>query len=91
MRVRDDLKLRRIGGRYILVEVRDTHANLTDVFTMNATAACLWQRMGEGDFTEQELAEWLCERFDVSLDTALADIGRQLDEWKKYNLLVQDR
>lgn len=91
MRVRDDLKLRRIGGRYILVEVRDTHANLTDVFTMNATAACLWQRMGEGDFTEQELAEWLCERFEVSLDAALADIGRQLDEWKKYNLLVQDR
>lgn len=91
MRVRNDLKLRKIGNKYVLVEIRDSHANLTDVFTLNATAACLWQRMCEGDFTDQELAEWVCERFEVNIDTALGDINRQLNEWKKYNLLVQDK
>lgn len=91
MRVRNDLKLRKIGNKYILVEVRDSHVNMTDVFALNAMAACLWQRMSEGDFTAQELAEWMCERFDVGFDTALADINRQLNEWKEYNLLVQDR
>ena len=91
MRVRNDLKLRKIGNKYVLVEVRDSHASLTDVFALNATAACLWQRMCEGDFTDQELAEWVCERFEVFFVFVFCVINRQLNEWKKYNLLVQDK
>lgn len=89
MRVRSELKLRKIGRKYILVEVRDQNANITDVFTMNATAACLWQRMSEGDFTVGELAEAICERFEVAYDRAVADINRQLEEWKDYGLLAK--
>lgn len=91
MKVRNDLKLRKIGNKYILVEVRDNHANLTDVFTLNTMAAFLWQRMCEGDFTVQELAERVCEQFEVSYDIAFADINRQLNEWKDYNLLMEEK
>lgn len=82
------MKLRKIGRKYILVEVRNQKVNITDVFTMNATAAFLWQRMCERDFTVNELAEAICERFEVAFETAVADIHRQLEEWKDYGLLV---
>lgn len=88
MRARSDLKLRKIGRKYILVEVRNQKVNITDVFTMNATAAFLWQRMCERDFTVNELAETICQRFEVAFETAVADISRQLEEWKEYGLLV---
>ena len=89
MKTRKDLKLRKIGSRYMLVEVNRNYVNMTDVFTLNITAACLWKRMGEGEFTVQELAEWMCEWFDVDIDTAWADINRTLNEWMIYGLVVE--
>lgn len=88
MRIKKSLILRKIGNKYILVEVCDENVNMTDVFSMNATAAELWKRMGEGDFSIHELAEWMCNRYDVTMDVATADIERQLDEWKSFGLLA---
>lgn len=82
-----DLKLRKVGSKYILVEACEEHILMTDVFSMNRTAAALWMRMSEGDFTPEELAAWLCERYDVPPETALEDVRKQLDEWQRYGLL----
>lgn len=87
MRLKEGLELRQIGNRYVIVKVCDGLANMTDVFTLNRTAARLWQRMGEGSFTAEELAGWLCDIYDVASDVAQADVNRQLDEWRNYGLL----
>lgn len=87
MRPKKGLELRQIGNRYIIVKVCDDLVNMTDVFTLNRTAAKLWQRMGEGSFTAEELAQWLCDAYDVDSDVAQADINRQLAEWEDYGLL----
>lgn len=87
MRPKKGLELRQIGNRYIIVKVCDDLVNMTDVFTLNRTAAKLWQRMGEGCFTAEELVQWLCEAYDVDPDVAQADINRQLAEWEDYGLL----
>lgn len=87
MRPKKGLELRQIGNRYIIVKVCDDLVNMTDVFTLNRTAAKLWQRMGEGRFTAEELVQWLCDAYDVDPDVAQADINRQLAEWEDYGLL----
>lgn len=89
MQPKKGLELRQIGNRYVIVKVCDDLVNMTDVFTLNRTAARLWQRMAEGGFTAGQLARWLCDTYDVAPDRAQADVKRQLDEWKNYGLLEE--
>lgn len=81
------LQLRKIGNKYMIVEVCNENVNMTDVFSLNETAARLWQRINEGKYASEELVDWLCGEYDTDKDTALRDIERQLEEWKKFGLI----
>lgn len=82
------LQLRKIGSQYMIVKVCDGNVNMSDVFTLNETAARLWEKMAGEDCTPEGLAGWLCEEYEVDGPTAVKDIERQLDEWKRYGLLA---
>lgn len=71
----------------MIVDVASDHVNMSKVFTLNETAACLWQKLCEGDFSTEELAEWLCGEYEVEMDTAHKDVERQLAEWKNEGLV----
>lgn len=70
----------------MMVEVSEENINLTNVYSLNETAAMLWQRINEGAYTAGELATWICGKYRVDRDTALKDILRQLAEWKEFGL-----
>ena len=58
-----------------------------NVYTLNATAAFIWQAMVEREFGVEDAAEVLCAEFDVERDRALQDVTMQLAEWKQYGLI----
>lgn len=89
VRVRPGLRLRKVGSHYMIVEACRTNVNMSDVFSLNETAAGLWQRIAGGVCTAEELAAWLCSEYRVDGETALRDVRRQLDEWREYGLLEQ--
>ncbi len=89
MKLKENLKLRKIGNRYMIVEAGEA-VDLTNVYTLNATAAWLWEEMGNGDFSIEELARKMCDRYDVDEQTALADVGEQIAQWKEFGLIVSD-
>lgn len=80
-------RLRRIGGKYVIVREVDGSANLTDVITLNETAAGLWERFEGTEFTEEEMVEWLCGEYDVEVSVASADVRDLLEKWKEYGML----
>lgn len=83
-----NLTLRRIGNKYMIVEASESCVNLTNVYSMNETAARLWEAINKGDNrTPAELAEDLCVAYRVDYDRALRDIELQMEEWKKMGLL----
>lgn len=86
MKPSDRLKLRKIGTKYILVDTC-TDDGIAQVYSMNETAAMLWQKMCEGDFSTRDLAVWICEHYDIEQEVVYADIIRQIEEWKNYGLL----
>lgn len=58
------------------------------MITMNDTAVWLWEKCTElGDFTAEQLAEAICQEYQVEPAKALADINRILDVWKKQGLI----
>lgn len=83
------LKLRKIGSKHMIVETVDGCVNLANVYSMNNTAAWLWDAIaGHGGRTPEELAEDLCRNFNADYGQVSADVIRQLDEWLDMDLIT---
>lgn len=73
----------------MLVETVDHAVNLTNVYSMNKTAAWLWEAVcQEEHLTSETLVERLCEVYPVEYDRARHDVERQLAEWEQMGLLL---
>ena len=88
IRQHPSLQLRKIGSRYMIVNSSSDCVNMANVFALNESAALLWQRMEGRECTPDELAQWLCDKYDVEYSVALGDVERQLAEWKKFGLVL---
>ena len=87
MKIRTDLTLRQIGRSYMVVELSDQGTNLTNVYTMNETAAWLWKEFVRVDFTEEMLVKRLCEEYEVTEEKAAEDVARLVGDWKEMGLI----
>ncbi|MCD8385739.1 MAG: PqqD family protein [Bacteroidales bacterium] len=86
MRIKKDIKLRKIGGVYMIVNLSDPTVNLANVLSLNETAAELWREFRDRDFQPSDLASWLCAHYDVDAPTAQSDINRLLDTWREAGI-----
>lgn len=59
-----------------------------DVYTLNETAATLWERMGDGEVDIEALSQWLAHTYEIDLSLARTDVTRQVEEWKEMGLLL---
>lgn len=87
MKLNPSLQLRRIGSKWMIVKAVDGEVNMTDVISLNETAARLWERFCGKEFTESEMVEWLCGEYDVEASVAAADVHNLLTLWKEYGML----
>lgn len=90
MRTDDSLVLRKIGKHQMIVLPSRDGADMTEVLTLNDTAAWLWQKAAGVEFTAGTLAGWLCSEYDVALETAQEDVEAMLDVWRSHGLVTED-
>ncbi len=88
MKLNPRLKLRKVGKKFMVVDAETGSSRMTNVFTFNASATMLWQRIGTGSFVPEDLAMWLCESYDVDLATARADVDMLLKCWVEGGLVI---
>ena len=65
IRPKNNLQLRKLGNSYMIVEVSAENVNMSNVYTLNKTAADMWQLICDGEHTAADLAGWLCSKYDV--------------------------
>ncbi len=87
MKPKSNLQLRKIGQQYLIVEASAERVNMSNVYTLNETAAGIWQQLVAGRTAVADLAAWLCSVYDVTPEQAQADVQRQLDEWQSCGLI----
>ena len=87
MKLNPSLQLRRIGSKWMIVKAVDGEVNMTDVISLNETAARLWERFLGWEFTEEEMTEWICGEYDVERSVAKNDVHNLLKRWKEYGML----
>lgn len=90
MQLKKNLRLRKVGSKYMIVDTATEHVDMVDVYTMNETAAWLWQTFAEREFTTEEMAEALCQEYDVTPEQAKADVETLLREWTDFGLLTEN-
>lgn len=88
IRPKNGLQLRKIGDRYMIVDSVDGATNLCDVYSLNRTAARIWEHIGENASTFDELAGWLCDTYAVEKEILTRDLERLLVLWETEGLIT---
>ena len=87
MRLRGDLTLRKIGNEYMIVEPGKDMVDLSKVYSLNKTAAFLWNELQGRDFSEDDVAEILIEEYGLTPRTAYMDGTKMLQHFMAENLI----
>lgn len=87
MRIKEDFFLKSIAGMQVVVPVGTENVNFQGMITLNETGAFLWKLLSE-ERTEEQLIAALLEEYDVSEETATADISRFVAKLREAELLV---
>lgn len=89
MRAKAKMKLRKVGDRYMLVDVSDKDASFIDVYTLNDTAAFIWTILSTREADEVELVAELSKTYDVDPETALSDVRCLVALWIASGLVYE--
>lgn len=81
-------RLRTVAAEDMLIDTRGGVARLDKVFRLSPAAAWLWNKASGKDFTEEDLVNWLCEEYDVSLQDAQNDVRDLIADWVKYGIVA---
>lgn len=79
---------RKTGDEYVLVPVSDTIADMRSVYTLNVTAAFIWEKL-DGVRTVRDIISEVEGEFDVDGKTALNDVLSFFTEMKQYLIIAE--
>ena len=89
MKRNPDFVARDVGQELVLVPVAGDSADLKNVYALNEVAAHIW-RMLETSASQEEIADGLCEMYDVEREEALADTRELLDHLREIGAVIDD-
>lgn len=88
MKRKDGFVLREVCGEKVIVGEGLGAIDFGKLVSLNDTAAWLWSKAGEmGEFDTASLAASLCEVYDVSPETARADVEKLLNQWQDLGIV----
>ncbi|WP_286883687.1 MULTISPECIES: PqqD family protein [Sphingobacterium] len=87
MKLRSDLVLRTIGSDHLIVDPSQDMVDLSTVYTLNSSAAWLWEQLKGKEFTSNTIVDLLFENYDVDIEKAKSDAEILLQDFQKQGLL----
>ena len=82
MKIVEGFRLREICGEFIIVPESTELVNFNKMIHLNATAAYLWEQVsGLEEFTVEQLAKLLTDKYEVSDEIALKDAEAIAQKW----------
>lgn len=78
---------RRIAGEFLLVPLRGRLADLQRVYVLNPVGERLWESLGSGERTAEELLAVVVDAFAVGEEIARRDLAEFLAQLEQEGLL----
>lgn len=88
MRLNPDFKLNVVSGESMLVNTSKRAVDLTTVYSLSETAAWLWKKIGDAEFDEDMLAQWVFDEYDIDMFSASKDVKDLLAQWKRFGIAI---
>ena len=87
MRLKKGFVLREVCGERVIVGEGLENVDFSKLLSINETAAWIWKKASElGDFTAEQLAEALCQEYNVEPAQAVADVSELLGQWTELGI-----
>lgn len=81
MKTIEGFRLRQVMGQTTIIGEGIGQVNFNKLITLNATAAYLWQSIEGKEFSTDDLAGLLAERYGIDSDIAQRDASAIAREW----------
>ncbi len=81
MHLKEGFRLRTICGENIIVAEGKTRINFNKIIALNESAAYLWTSVSEKEFTIDDLATLLKERYEIDDTIANEDSAKIAESW----------
>jgi Coenzyme PQQ synthesis protein D (PqqD) len=78
---------RRIAEEYLLVPIVGRAADVEAIYTLNAIAAFIWERL-DGETPGKAMIRAIAERYDVNDETAMADYLAFIEQLQSIQAVV---
>lgn len=93
MRLKEGLTVRKIGEDYVIVAPEQGMLDLSKVYSLNETAAWLWEKLEHEDFELADMIELVRDRYDVESISTLQleeDMNELINFFKRNSLLITE-
>ena len=87
MKLRKGFALREICGERIVVPEGIDVINFNKLISLNGSAKYLWEALQGKDFTVQDAAKLLTDKYEVAEATAAADAAKLIAKWQEIGLV----
>lgn len=93
MRLKEGLTVRKIGDDYVIVAPEQGMIDLSKVYSLNETAAWLWEELDGKDFEILDMVALVRDQYDVddlSEAQLLSDMEDLVEFFKTNSLLIAE-
>lgn len=81
MKIKKGFVLREMCGENIVTAEGLEHINFNKLISLNSTAAFLWNKVADKEFTAKEMAQHLVEEYQIDMELALKDSEALCQAW----------
>jgi len=87
MKIKEGFVLRNVCGEHVIIAEGLENIDFSRLVTLNETGVWIWEKASAlGDFTAEQLAEALCQEYDVDQAQAVADVENLLRQWNELGM-----
>ena len=87
MKQKQGFNLRHVGSEHIIVAEGLDNIDFSKIISLNDSAAFLWTKVKDKEFTIKDLAELLIEEYDIDDATASTDAEVLAESWVKADIV----
>lgn len=81
--------MHQVCDQNIIVGEGKENIDFNNLVTLNSTAAFLWTKMENKEFTTQDLVDALCGEYDVTEEVALRDCTALVRDWLAAGIIEE--
>ena len=87
MRINPNYKLREIAGETIVVNQGTANVNMTRIISLNKSARLLYEEMAGKEFTVEDVAKALVNKYEIGDELALKDAQKWVESLKECGVI----